>query len=72
MNDIQEALETLRVQGWTDAAIADAIGSNRNTVSRWRSGTRYPAASALVKQALDRLAQRKAPKQKRYAPGSRG
>ena len=72
MNDIQEALETCRVQGWTDAAIADALGSNRNTVARWRMGTRYPSGAQLVKQALERLAQRKAPKRKRYAPGSRG
>ena len=72
MNDVQQRLERLRLNGWTDASIADELGVIRITVSRWRNGARYPENAKAVMIVLDQLAKRKRiPKQRRYAPGSR-
>jgi len=67
MDELQEALRKLEAKGWTLAAIADELGSNRVTVSRWMSGSHTPnnvKAVVMMLNALDR--RRRIPKQRRY------
>ena len=67
MNDIQELLGQLRAQKWTDAAIADEIGAQRQTVAEWRRGKFYPRYSKAIKIALRSLLLRDPPKGRRYS-----
>ena len=67
MNDIQELLDQLRGQKWTDAAIADELGTHRETVAEWRRGKFYPRYSKAIKIALRSLMLREPPKGKRYS-----
>ncbi len=73
MNDIQELLGQLDSQGWSKAAIAAAIGSHSDTVSRWARGIRYPENAGGVRLQLQELLKRRRgiPKRRRYAEGSR-
>ena len=67
MNDIQELLDQLRGQKWTDAAIADEIGTQRQTVAEWRRGKFYPRYAKAIKIALRSLMLREPPKGRRYS-----
>ena len=67
MNDIQELLDQLRGQKWTDAAIADELGTHRETVAEWRRGKFYPRYSKAIKIALRSLMLREPPKGRRYS-----
>ena len=69
MNDVQERIGKLRSNGWTLAAIADEVGTHRETVSRWESGKYYPENSKAVLLLLDTLMKRKPPPRRRY-PGT--
>ena len=55
MNDIQELLDQLRGQKWTDASIADEIGTHRETVTQWRRGYFFPRYAKAIKIALRSL-----------------
>ena len=67
MNEIQELLDLLRAHRWTDSAIADALGTTRQTVSQWRGGQSYPRCHKAIKIALRSLMLREPPKGKRYS-----
>ena len=67
MNDIQELLDQLRGQKWTDAAIAEELGTHRETVAEWRRGKFYPRYSKAIKIALRSLFLRDPPKGRRYS-----
>ena len=67
MNDIQELLDQLRAQKWTDAAIAEELGTHRETVAEWRRGKFYPRYSKAIKIALRSLFLRDPPKGRRYS-----
>ena len=67
MNDIQELLDQLRGQKWTDAAIADELGTYRQTVAEWRRGKFYPRYAKAIKIALRSLMLREPPKGRRYS-----
>ena len=67
MNDIQELLDQLRGQKWTDAAIAEELGTYRETVAVWRRGQSYPRYSKAIKIALRSLFLRDPPKGRRYS-----
>ena len=67
MNDIQELLAQLRDQKWTDAAIAEELGTHRETVAQWRRGHFYPRYSKAIKIALRSLMLRDPPKGRRYS-----
>ena len=70
MNDVQTIVGELRNKGWTLAAIADEVGTHRETVSRWLSGQYYPENAKAVLVVLNQLADRKRiPKRRRYAEG---
>ncbi len=69
MNDVQEILEELSGNGWSRAAIADEVGTHRETVSRWGSGQYYPENAKAVLVVLNMLLKRKAPPRRRYPEG---
>jgi transcriptional regulator with XRE-family HTH domain len=72
MTQVQDRLAALKLKGWTWAAIADEMGTYRETVSRWSTGHNKPANPTAVISDLDALLTvRRIPKRKRYAPGSR-
>lgn len=62
-------LTSLKDKGWTNAAIADAIGVTVNAVEKWQSGARNITQSHLM--LLNQLIDKTPPKKRRYAPGSR-
>jgi transcriptional regulator with XRE-family HTH domain len=66
MDTIQELLEALRKKGWTIAAISDALGYNRETISRWRKGSNPPSQKVVELALRDLLRRKRIPKQKRY------
>ena len=73
MNAVQEKIEELQAKGWTLAALSDELDVHHMTVRRWQTGDRFPENVKPVMMALDQLLKRKrVPKQRRYAPGSRG
>ncbi|HZA22487.1 MAG TPA: helix-turn-helix transcriptional regulator [Dehalococcoidia bacterium] len=59
MNTVQQLLEQLIEQGWTEAAIADRLGVNQVTIYRWRRGNRRPPLEKLVVTELTRMLRRK-------------
>ena len=66
MNDVQELLHQLRGNGWTISALADELGTPRNTVDRWYRGQRQPANASMVKVVLaGLLTKRRIPKKRR-------
>ncbi len=67
MNEIQELLDQLRGQKWTDAAIAEELGTYRKTVAVWRRGQSYPRYHKAIKMALRGLLLQEPPKGKRYS-----
>ena len=67
MNEIPELLDLLRARHWTDSAIADALGTTRQTVSQWRGGQSYPRYHKAIKMALRGLMMQEPPKGKRYS-----
>ncbi len=67
MNEIQELLDLLRAHRWTDSAIADALGTSRQTVSQWRGGQSYPRYHKAIKMALRGLMMQEPPKGRRYS-----
>ena len=36
-------------KGWTQAQLADAIGSNQQQIAGWENGTRKPKVAALMR-----------------------
>ena len=60
-------LDQLRGQKWTDASIADEIGTHRETVTQWRRGYFYPRYAKAIKIALRSLMLREPPKGRRYS-----
>lgn len=70
MNDVQEKLAQLQINGWTLAALADELGLTVNAVEKWKAGARFPANPKATLAMLDQLARRKrVPKQRRYTKG---
>jgi transcriptional regulator with XRE-family HTH domain len=69
MMEVQSLLANLRAKGWTNAAIADAIGVYVSSVDKWQAGERNTSQSHLI--LLRQLTKKKPPKKRRYASGSR-
>jgi hypothetical protein len=69
MLEVQSLLADLRVKKWTNSAIADAIGVYVSSVDKWKAGERNASQSHLI--LLRQLINKKPPKRRRYAPGSR-
>ena len=69
MTEVQSVLANLRAKGWTNAAIADAIGVYVSSVDKWQAGERNTSQSHLI--LLRQLIKKKPPKKRRYAPSSR-
>jgi transcriptional regulator with XRE-family HTH domain len=73
MNDIQEKIAFLKKNGWTVTALSERIGQARVTVDKWKSGERYPANPKAILILLGQVSKEKRiPKKRRYAKGSRG
>ena len=62
-------LSSLKDKGWTNTAIADAIGVTVNAVEKWQSGQRNITTSHLI--LLNQLINETPPKKRRYVPRSR-
>lgn len=72
MNDIQDKIAQLQKNGWSITALSERIDQARVTVDKWKSGERYPANHKAILTMLDQIAkQKRVPKQRRYAKGSR-
>ena len=72
MTDVQDKIMELQQRGWTLAAVADGLGVTVSSVEKWKSGHRYPGSPKLVLMGMSQLMkQKRIPKQRRYAPGSR-
>ena len=66
MNAVQVMIASLEGKGWTQAAIARAVGVSYNTVQKWKAGDRYPSNAKAVLQMLDILdKRRRIPKKRR-------
>ena len=65
--EVLDLLDLLRANHWTDSAIADALGTTRQTVSHWRGGQSYPRYHKAVKMALRGLMMQEPPKGRRYS-----
>ena len=59
MNDVQRRLADLEAKGWTQAAIARAMGVSYNAVQKWKAGDRRPSNYKVVLERLESLCQRK-------------
>ena len=60
-------ISRLETKGWTQAAIARAVGVSYNTVQKWKAGNRRPANYQAVLGLLESLDQRKRiPKKREY------
>lgn len=67
MNEVQELIAKLRGKGWTQAAIADELGVDSDSVYRWEVGLRSPANAVGVVTVLRGLVQKKRiPKRRRF------
>ena len=67
MTDVQDIIARLRDKGWTVAAIADEMGVDYDTVTRWQNGSRSPNNGVAVKLALGQfMGRRRIPKRRRY------
>jgi transcriptional regulator with XRE-family HTH domain len=72
MDDVREAIKSLRSSGWTVATIAEAVGVDPSSVARWEAGRRSPENVKGVLLILEGLAKRKrVPKRRRAASGTR-
>ena len=65
MITVQARLEELQKRGWTLAALASALGKNRETVSRWKNDGVVESHRILVELALAHPKFRKKPPPKR-------
>ena len=69
MNDVQEMLAKLQLNGWTLSAIADDLGVTVSAVEKWKAGTRYPGVPRPILVVLNGLADTKPPPKRRYPEG---
>jgi DNA-binding transcriptional regulator YiaG len=69
MTEAQSLLTILRENKWTNSAIADAIGVTVSSVDKWQADERNTSQSHLI--LLRQLINKKPPKRRRYAKGSR-
>jgi len=69
MNGVQPLLADLKAKGWTNHSIADEIAVTVNAVEKWQAGDRNISQSRLI--LLTQLTNKKPPKKRRYAKGSR-
>ena len=71
MNDVQQTIAGLRVQGWTLAALANEMGVFRTALDKWVAGQRYPRNARAVLALLQTLGapEREAPEARVPAPG---
>ena len=65
MDDVREAVHSLRAKGWTIAALADELGVGRVAVERWTAGSARPANVKLVIAALRSLSDVAPPSKRR-------
>lgn len=63
--DISTQISQLKKNGWTTAAIADALGASWQTARRWESGTDLPLMPECVSLALGMLAGMETPPRRR-------
>ena len=67
MNAVQVMISRLEAKGWTQAAIARAVGVSYNAVQKWKAGDRRPSNYQVVLERLESLCQRKRiPKKRQY------
>jgi transcriptional regulator with XRE-family HTH domain len=66
---VQELLQQLRVKGWGDSDVGDALGVDRVTIYRWRMGQRRPDAEKMVIDTLKRLLRRRGPPRRKEPAG---
>ena len=67
MNAVQVMISGLEAKGWTQAAIARAVGVSYNAVQKWKAGDRRPSNYQVVLERLESLCQRKRiPKKRQY------
>ena len=67
MNAVQVMILRLESKGWTQAAIARAVGVSYNAVQKWKAGDRKPSNYQVVLERLESLCQRRRiPKKKQY------
>ena len=69
MNAVQVMISRLESKGWTQAAIARAVGVSYNAVQKWKAGDRSPSNYQLVLDRLESLCQRKRIPKKRSSDG---
>ena len=55
MNEVQDRLYTLKLKGWTMAAIADELGVAHMTIFTWKKGMRHASNAKAVLFKLDSL-----------------
>ena len=68
MNAVQVMISRLESKGWTQAAIARALGASYNTIQKWKAGDRKPSNYQVVLERLEALCQRRRiPKKRQYA-----
>jgi transcriptional regulator with XRE-family HTH domain len=71
-NEIQNKLDELKLNGWTLASIARAIGQSSRAVESWNQGLRSPANLKSVLVSLNKISEyKRIPKKKLYIKGSR-
>ena len=67
MNAVQVMISRLEAKGWTQAAIARAVGVSYNAVQKWKAADRRPSNYQVVLERLESLCQRKRiPKKRQY------
>ena len=67
MDAVQVVIANLEAKGWTQAAIARAVGVTYNAVQKWKAGDRKPSNYRLVLERLESLnRRRRIPKKRLY------
>jgi IS30 family transposase len=70
MDEVKTKIAELQDKGWSISALADELGVQPWTVTRWIKGERNPENPKTVLLALDAIGRkRNIPKRKRY-PGT--
>ena len=67
MDAVRVVISSLEAKGWTQAAIARAVGVTYNAVQKWKAGDRKPSNYRLVLERLESLnRRRRIPKKRLY------
>jgi hypothetical protein len=66
----RDLLQQLRDKGWGDSALAEALGIDRATVFRWRTGGSFPSREKEIYDTLRRLLRRAGPPPRKDVAGA--